>query len=146
MDHDHRYVRQLLQLREAPRLPVLWLLVPWAVATVWSGNLTRSLLPVELPPHPAGAFVVATVAARFVELGGIGAVVSWTWLYVAWPAHPRVLCWGALAGVIALWVWPLALTPVAPLFVSLCMVGAILEQAIARRRSRVREALVAPAV
>ena len=146
MAQDHRYVRELLRLREAPQLPVLWLLVPWIAATAWSCDIARLLWQIERPVGLTGGLVVALTVLQFLEIGGIGIILSWAWLYVAWPEHLRVLCWSALAGMIALWVGPWSLKPVAPIIVSLCMVAAVIEQAVARRRSRARAATTAPAV
>lgn len=138
-------MRQLLRLREAPQLPVLWLVVPWLAASVWSWHIARLILLAELQLRPLDAFMVAVVTGQYIVVGGLGVVLSWAWLYLAWPEHPRVLCWCALAGVIALWAGPRSLAPVAPSFVSLSMVGAVIEQVVASRRSRARAASATPA-
>jgi len=146
MPHDHDYIRRLLDLRDGPRVPIAWLLLPWGAAVWWSAGVVRGLFLAQ-PPHDSGliAFFVIVVGRQFLIFGGPGTIATWAWLYYAWPDHPRVLCWGAAMGLIGLGAFPARAGVVAPLIVSLCMVGAVIEQAIAMRSMRRRDARAAAA-
>ena len=146
MSHYHPYIRNLVQLRDAPRVPIVWLLLPWAAGLWWSASVARALLPAPLTPNIGWAFLVMMIMGRFPLVGGLGTVATWVWLYFAWPEHPRVLCWAAAAGFVGLWSRPATAIAVVPLFVSLCMCGAIAEQAWAMRRAQGEHARAAPAV
>jgi hypothetical protein len=146
MSHDHRFIRDLVQLHGAPRVRILWLLLPWAVGTWWSASVARALVDAPLGSDSAWAFVATAVMGRFLLVGGLGTVATWVWLYFAWPEHPRVLCWAAAIGFVGLWIRPTPAIAVVPLFVSLCMCAAIAEQAWAMRRAARGRSRDAPAV
>ena len=146
MSHDHPYIRNLLQLRLEPRVPIAWLLLPWGAGLWWSVNVARALLPASPTLNIGWAFVFTAVMGRFLLVGGLGTVATWEGLYFAWPEHPRVLCWAAAAGLAGLWIRPERAIAVVPLFVSLCMCGAILEQRLAVRRAQGGHSRAAPAV
>ena len=146
MTHDHRYIRDLVQLRENPRLPIMWLLLPWGAALWWSVSVARALLPAPATLKIGWAFFFTMVTGRFLVPGAFATVATWAWLYFAWPDHRRVLCWAAAGGFVGLWIRPPTAIAVVPLFVSVCMCGAIIEQAWALRRARGEHLRAAPAV
>ena len=131
-------------------MPIIWLLLPWAAGLWWSVSVARALLPallpVQLTPNFGWALVLTAIMGRFLLIGGLGTIATWVWLYFAWPEHPRVLCWAAAAGFLGLWIRPERAIGVVPLFVSLCMCGAILEQWRAVRHARGEQSRAAPAV
>ena len=134
MAHDHNYIRNLLQLREGPRVPIAWLVLPWLAGAWWSIHIALVLLPVQSPIQGGWAtFFTIILGRQFLLAGGAGTIATWAWLYYAWPVHPRVMCWAAALGLLGLVALPLRAGAVAPLFVSLCMLGAIVEQSIAGR-------------
>lgn len=134
MAHDQNYIRNLLQLREGPRVPIAWLVLPWLASAWWSVNLVRALLPVQAPIQSGWVtFFTIIFGRQFLLAGGAGMIATWAWLYYAWPDHPRVMCWAAALGLFGLVALPVRAGAVAPLVVSLCMLGAIVEQFIARR-------------
>ena len=135
MSHDHQYIRNLVQLRAAPRVPIVWLLLPWLAGLWWSASVARVLLPPPPAQNLGWAFVFMMIMGRFLLVGGLGTVATWAWLYFAWPDHPRVLCWAAATAFVGLWIRPATAIAVVPLFVTLCMCGAIVEQALAMRRA-----------
>ena len=65
MSHDHQYIRDLVRLREEPRVPIIWLLLPWAAGLWWSVSVARALL--AAPPAPV---VGAPELMRRVEVAG----------------------------------------------------------------------------
>ena len=146
MSHDHRYIRDLVQLREEPRAPILWLLLPWATGLWWSVSVARALLAAPPTPSIGWAFVFTAILGRFLLVGGVGTIATWAWLYFAWPDHPRVLCWASAVGFVGLGIRPERAIAVVPLFVSLCMCAAIVEQALAARRARGEQSRADPAV
>ena len=146
MSHDHQFIRNLLQLREAPRVPILWLLLPWAAGLWWSVGVARALLAALPTANIGWTFVFTAIMGQFVLVGGLGLIATWAWLYFAWPDHPRVLCWAAAIGFVGLWIRPERAIAVVPLFVSLCMCAAILEQVLTGRRARGEQSRAAPAV
>jgi uncharacterized membrane protein len=146
MSHDHRYIRNLVQLREEPRVPIIWLLLPWGAGLWWSVGVARALLAAPPTPNIGWAFVFTAIMGQFVLVGGLGLIATWAWLYFAWPDHPRVLCWAAAIGFVGLWIRPERAIAIVPLFVSLCMCAAILEQALTVRRARREQSRAAPAV
>ena len=146
MSHDHQYIRDLVQLREEPRVPIIWLLLPWAAGLWWSVSVARALLAAPPAPNIGWAFVFTMIIGRFVLVGGLGLIATWVWLYFAWPDHPRVLCWAAATGFLGLWIRPATAIAGVPLFVSLCMCAAIAEQAWAMRRAQRRHSRAVPAV
>ena len=134
MAHDHTYIRNLLRLRDGPRVPIAWLVLPWLGGAWWSVHVVRALLPVQ-GPIQSGWFTFFTIilGRQFLLAGGLGTIATWAWLYYSWPDHPRVMCWAAALGLLGLVALPVRAGAVAPLVVSLCMVGAIVEQFIAGR-------------
>ena len=134
MAHDHNYIRNLLRLRDRPHVPIAWLLLPWLAGAWWSVHVVRVLLPVQAPMQSGWVtFFTIGLGREFLLAGGLGTIATWAWLYYAWPNHPRVLCWAATLGLLGLVALPVRAGAVAPLVVSLCMVGAILEQSICGR-------------
>jgi hypothetical protein len=146
MSHDHQYIRDLVELREAPRVPILWLLLPWAAGLRWSVSVAPALLAAPLVPNIGWAYIFTAIIGRFVLIGGLGTIASWGWLYFSWPEHPRLLCWVAAIGFVGLWMRPATAIAVVPLLVSLCMCAAIIEQAWAMRRAQREHSRAAPAV
>jgi hypothetical protein len=138
MPNEHRYLRTLIQLRDEPGLPILWLSLPWCFAVAWSASVARALLVGGPATGVWAALSAGFVTSQFLLAGGLGMLATWAWLYVAWRHHPRVLCWGALVGFLGIWQLPASMVPIVPLFVSLCMMAAVLEQFIAARREDVR--------
>ena len=138
MEQDHRYIRRLLELRDEPRVPVLWLLIPWALTLVWSIRAARvAALGEFFPPGFWAALAATEILGRFVFLfllSGGGFLATWAWLYLAWPAHPRVLCWATALAFISIPVLPASVVSMLPALVSLAMCAAIIEQWIAGRR------------
>ncbi|MFL5563209.1 MAG: hypothetical protein ACJ79K_17215 [Gemmatimonadaceae bacterium] len=134
MPHDHQFIRNLLQLRDGPRVPIAWLLVPWLAVLWWSAGVARALFPGQAALDSGWVtFFTAVLGWQFLLLGGLGTAATWAWLYFAWPDHPRAFCWAAAMGLLGLAVFPSLAAAVVPLAVALCMVGAIVEQVIAVR-------------
>lgn len=150
MEQDHRYIRRLLELRGEPRVPVLWLLIPWILALAWGIRVAR-LGALEDPALHGfwGAFAGMEILGQFalccLFCGG-GFLATWAWLYHAWPEHPRVLCWATALLLLGMPVLPAYVVFILPVLVSLAMCGAIIEQWTADRRLLRRPESAPPAV
>ena len=138
MEQDHRYSRRLLELRDEPRVPVLWLLIPWVLALGWGIHVARlAALGDFFPPGFWAALASVEIVGRLVYsflLCGGGFLATWAWLYLAWPGHPRVLCWATALAFMSIPVLPADVVFMLPAVVSLAMCAAIIEQWIAERR------------
>ena len=146
MNTDHRYLRSLLQGRGDTRVPILWLVLPWSFAVAWSVGVVRAYLFGGLPPGFATRLDAALMISQFLLVGGLGLLLTWGWLYIARREHVRVLCWSALLGFLGVWLLPPSMVPIVPLFVALCVFGAIIEQALAARRGESQPKDITPAV
>ena len=87
MRTDHSYIRSLLRIRGEPRVPTLWLAVPWGAATAWSLGVVRAYLFAAPPRSLATAIMLALTLREFLMAGGFGLVITWPLLYMAWPEH-----------------------------------------------------------
>jgi hypothetical protein len=135
MEYNHRYLSRLLQPRTERRPRVLWLAIPWLFVVPWTVHVAQVLWP-SAPMH---GFAKGTAAVfMFVDLfflGVPGVLLTWGWLYLSWPEHPRVCCWVAAAGMLSVWVAPISVQGIMPMFIALAMIAAIVEQAVAGRRA-----------
>lgn len=146
MSHDHQYLRQLLGIRHPPQLPVLWLALPWLGGVAWGVRVAWRALSMTAPLTGWSGLDWAFTLAAFWEASALGLLLTWAWLYLAWPEHPRVCCWAAVVGLAAVLVVPPTIAPVLLVAITACGAAAAVEQAVATRRVRSSRAFAAPPV
>ena len=146
MSTDPRYLRSLLQGRDEARVPILWLALPWSFGVAWSVGVARAYLFGGLPPGFWTRLGAGFMIGQFLLVGGFGLLATWGWLYIAWREHVRVLCWSAALALLGVWLLPSSMVPIVPLFVALCALGAIIEQAVAARRDESQSERITRAV
>ena len=131
-------LRALLDLPgSGPSMSVGWLLFPWAMLAVWAAKL-GPLLAITDGSHNSWVEFLSFVAlARFQAVTGVAFLVSWAWLYLAWPEHTRVFCWCALVAYLAGFPFaPVSATRALPAYVGalrpalvvVCVIAAIVVQ------------------
>ena len=135
MVYDHRGLSALRQPRANTRRRVLWLAIPWLFPVPWAIHVAQVLSPTA--PMQGLAKGVAAVS-MFVDVFFIGIpaiILTWGWLFLAWPQHPRVCCWLAAVGIASILFAPVAVQGTLPLLIVLAMIAAIVEQAVMGHRA-----------
>ena len=134
MEYNHRYLGRLLTRREQ-RPRVLWLAGPWLLALGWAIRVALQVRPSSAMSSLTRGLDAAFMLMDVFFVGAPAIFLTWGWLYLAWPEHPRVCCWAAGAALISI-VWvPASLQGYVPILIAATMIGAVVEQAIAGRRT-----------
>jgi hypothetical protein len=105
------------------------MVLPWAI------TIAHQLLPSAPMAGLAKGTAAISMLVDLVFFGPPAIFLTWGWLYLSWPEHPRVCCWAAAAAFVSFWFVPSVAQGFVPLFIGLAMLAAIVEQAVAGRRA-----------